>query len=356
MIGLRLVRLVPVCLVLLRLAPASAAPVAHLRLDHASETYEVAADLTYVETVESDVTLLTQRGLRGGERAARSFYPEKQSLEVLEAWVDQPDGSRVEVAPSSIFTRPSGSAQNAPGFSGAMTTTVLFPQLAEGSRTHIKWRHTQKTPPMLGFNAWNEAYLEGPTISDETTIILPADIPLHWRARGGFAVAETTTDGMRRITARIENHQGQEVERYTVATSDFQPLFLATTLPNLEAIGAIYHRQSAGRAAVTPEIAAAAARIVTRPDGSVREGLDAARAIYDWVAGTVRYVAVYLNPDDGWVPHPAEDVLRAGYGDCKDHVVLMQALLAARGIRAEGALIDWGARYADLPLWMPGQF
>ncbi|HEY0420783.1 MAG TPA: DUF3858 domain-containing protein, partial [Acetobacteraceae bacterium] len=46
----------------------------------------------------------------------------------------------------------------------------------------------------------------------------------------------------------------------------------------------------------------------------------------------------------------------AGYGDCKDHVVLMQALLAARGIRAEGALIDWGARYADLPLWMPGQF
>jgi hypothetical protein len=37
-------------------------------------------------------------------------------------------------------------------------------------------------------------------------------------------------------------------------------------------------------------------------------------------------------------------------------VVLMQALLAARGIRADAAIIDWGARTKDMPLWTPDQF
>ena len=108
-------------------------------------------------------------------------------------------------------------------------------------------------------------------------------------------------------------------------------------MPDLAAIGAIYYRLSQGRAVVTPEIAALAARIV-----GDRTGLEAARAIYDWVSVNIRYIALTLNPNDGWVPHPAAEVLAAGYGDCKDHAVLMQALLAARGIVGQAALVQWG--------------
>jgi hypothetical protein len=74
------------------------------------------------------------------------------------------------------------------------------------------------------------------------------------------------------------------------------------------------------------------------------------------VAANIRYVALYMNPNDGWVPHDATTVLHAGYGDCKDHVILMQALLAARGIAAETALVSYGDAYAPLPLWLPTQY
>ena len=117
-------------------------------------------------------------------------------------------------------------------------------------------------------------------------------------------------------------------------------------------MGAIYYRQSQGRAVVTPEIAALAAKHRRRR----APGCDAARAIYDWVTVNIRYIAVYLNPNDGWVPHDAAEVLKNGYGDCKDHTVLMQALLAARGIVGQAALIQWGNRYADLPLGTPLEF
>jgi transglutaminase-like putative cysteine protease len=330
--------------------------VTHARIDRSVDRYTVAADLTYVMVSEQQVTLLTQRGLRAGERSARTFYPDKQSLEVVEAWVDQPDGTRVMVPPGSIFTRPSAASQGAPGFTGSLTTTVLFPQLREGSRTHIVWKRTQKAPALLGFNVVNQAALEWATVLDQTEIDIPAEVALHWRARGPFAVSETVEDGRRRIVARITDRAAQEAERNSVATSDFQPMFLATTQPNLEALGALYYRESKDRAAVTPEIQALADRIVGAGTAQEKTGLAAARAIYEWVAGNLRYVAVYLDPEDGWVPHAAAEVLRNGYGDCKDHVILMQALLAARGIRANTAIIDWGSRTVDMPLWVPGQF
>lgn len=333
------------------IAAGPAPGVVHLRYDLSRDSFVVHRDLSYVLTSEVDATLLTPRGLRQGERSSRSFYPSHQSLEVLEAWVDQPDGTRVMVAPGSIFTRPSAAAQSAPGFTASMTTTVLFPQLRPGSRTHIRWRMVQKTPPLLGFNALSEAAFEVQTVTDETVITLPADVALRWRARGKVDVTDVTRDGTRVITATFRHVAPRERERDMVAISDFVPLFAATTLPDLAAIGAIYHRQSEGRAKVTPAIAALARRLAGE-----RKGLAAARAVYDWVAKNIRYVAVYLDPNDGWVPHPADEVLARGYGDCKDHVVLMQALLAALGIEAEAGIIDWGDKTTDLPLPLPSQF
>ena len=284
---------------------------------------------------------------------ARPFriYPDQQKLEVLEAWVDQPDGTRVQVGPENRFTRPSAASEEAPGFTSSLTTTVVYPQLRPGSRTHVKFSRTQTSPPLLGFNVWSEAELQDAALQDHTEIDLPVGLKLQWRSRGPVTVTDSTEGERRRIVAAMPPTQGEDPERNAVDTSDFQPIFLATTQPDLESVGAIYYRQSQNRAAVTPDIATLAADIV-----GDRTGLDAARAIYDWVTVNIRYIAVYLNPNDGWVPHDAAEVLKNGYGDCKDHTVLMQALLAARGITGQAALIEWGNRYADLPLGTPLEF
>ncbi len=201
------------------------------------------------------------------------------------------------------------------------------------------WRLTQKTPPLMGFDVWAEPPMETPVGVGRIDMSAPAGLPLHWAARGGFEVTDQTIAGQRRIAAVIRGTQAAEPEREMVDAADFQPLFLATSLSRLQDVGAIYWRQSHDKAVVTPEISALAARIA-----GGRTGEDAARAIYDWVTANIRYVAVYLDPNDGWVPHPAQTVLEHGYGDCKDHVVLMQALLASLGIRAEAAMVDWGDR------------
>jgi transglutaminase-like putative cysteine protease len=329
------------------LSAARAEHIVHARVDRDVSSYDVHRDLTWVQVSTLDVTLFTQRGIRAYDRSAWTFYPDKQALDLVEAWVDQPDGTRMLVPSSGIFTRPSAAAQGAPGFVNSLTTTVVFPQLREGSHIHVVWRLTQKTPSPFGFDARNEAFYAWDTGVDETRITIPADLPLHWRARD-FAVTDTVTDGIRHVVAQVHDLAGQDVEPDMVATEDFQPTFEATTLPDMAAMGAIIYRESKDRAAVTPEIAARAAQIV-----GARTGLDAARAVYDWVANNIRYIAVYQSLDDGMVSHSAPEVLHAGYGDCKDYVVLMQALLAARGIDSVPASIDWGTRYADPVSWAP---
>lgn len=56
------------------------------------------------------------------------------------------------------------------------------------------------------------------------------------------------------------------------------------------------------------------------------------------------------------MPHAADTVLANRYGDCKDHVVLLEALLAAKGIASTPALIDLKPNYALPEVAIPQAF
>ena len=56
-----------------------------------------------------------------------------------------------------------------------------------------------------------------------------------------------------------------------------------------------------------------------------------ARLLYEWVTQKVRYVAVSIG-SGALTPTPAAETIRNRYDDCKAHVALLAALLAAKGI------------------------
>lgn len=84
---------------------------------------------------------------------------------------------------------------------------------------------------------------------------------------------------------------------------------------------------AAGQAEVTPDLAARAAQIAVMTDTLARIA-----ALARFVQG-LNYTAVVLNigRGEGFRPHAASAVLRAGYGDCKDKANLLCTLLRAIG-------------------------
>ncbi len=308
-------------------------------------------DLTYEAVGEVARTVTSTAGLKDAQQASVTFDPRSQELEVEWAEVVNPDGTHVEVGADSVFVRPSAAASATPGFASSQTMTVLFPQLRVGSKTVVRWRFRERGRSELGFNYLWRTPFAYPVHEARIRIAHPDDVPLEFEARGPFDVSEFREGGGRVVEATLRGYAGQEPERAMVDPIDVCPLFVATTVRSWEEIGARFHAAVEDRIEVTPAIREQAARITAG-----RTGLDAARAIHRWVARNVQYVAVYLGQMDGWVPHPASDVLANGYGDCKDQFVLLASLMRAAGIECQPALARLGRSFERLPLPTPLQF
>jgi hypothetical protein len=115
-------------------------------------------------------------------------------------------------------------------------------------------------------------------------------------------------------------------------------------LRDWSAVGSLYADLFKDRADVTPEIAKLASEITAGETDRRAQ----ARRLYEWVSANIRYVNIVLGAG-GFLPHKAADVLKNRYGDCKDHVMLLQALLSSKGIKSSGVLIRAGEKIYRLP-------
>ncbi|MEW6420073.1 MAG: DUF3857 domain-containing protein [Nitrospirota bacterium] len=62
-------------------------------------------------------------------------------------------------------------------------------------------------------------------------------------------------------------------------------------------------------------------------------------ALFYFIQSAIEYIRADLNRG-GYIPHPASEVLRNQYGDCKDQVILFLSMLKAIGITAYPAFIN----------------
>ena len=88
---------------------------APLRRDNWTITIQLNPDLTYVETIEQEYTFLTQAGIPLADRDYVPFHPKSQSLELVAAYVIQPDGTRVDAPPRARVSPPSHAPPDTPG-------------------------------------------------------------------------------------------------------------------------------------------------------------------------------------------------------------------------------------------------
>ncbi len=85
----------------------------------------------------------------------------------------------------------------------------------------------------------------------------------------------------------------------------------------------------------TPEIAAKAAELTA----GKTDFYDKAEAIAEFVQKDIRYFIIEMGMG-GYQPHPAADIFRNRYGDCKDKATLLSAMLSSVGIHSAIVIVD----------------
>jgi hypothetical protein len=172
----------------------------------------------------------------------------------------------------------------------------------------------------------------------------PSSLKLYVDAQGmAEAAAETGSSGKTIRRWEVKGLKAAASEIGSVAPTDHRPRLAMTTLATEQAAADAYAARALPQAAVTPGIQKLADDITTNS----RDRLAQAEDIYRWVIGNIRYVAIFLDVG-GVVPHSADEILAARYGDCKDQTTVLAALLAAKGIRSSPVLVN-----ASLNYWKP---
>ena len=328
--------------------PANSASFVRYRAD-----YEVRADATSVETSEYEILVKTKAGVDDFSQVRLSYSDKMETLEVLAAYTLTADGERHDVPADKIYTQESYSSASAAMYADRKVKVIVFPNLSPGTRLVYRYRQSQNTPYFTGyFGLWENFSVFTQYDDTKVTLTAPKDLPMHVYTRHvQGSDRPRLRAGMAQWSWSYSRKQPMQNQNWSAASWEYGPTIMASTYADFSAMGVAYQRKGAAAAKVSPAIQRQADDITRGIEGRREQ----ASAIYEWVAKNIRYVAVYLG-NGGLEPNPADSILANRYGDCKDHTVILEALLAARGIASTPVLIGANGGPTLPPVAVLGRF
>ncbi len=271
---------------------------------------------------------------------AIAFNPSLQHLDIQEAYTSKHDGGRVDVDLAAVRSQLAPGVPNAPIFHDVQQKIVVFPDLQADDIAVITYRQVTDRPLFAGQFFWQAEFARTTAWNDVSiNITAPAGYPLRTESFG-VAFSRDEQDGVVHYQWRYHAMDVVAEDLAGVSSWDRLPRLFVSSFPDYAALAAAYAAVAEPKAAVTRRVQARADEITA----GITDRRQQAKALYEWVSGHIRYVALYLAAG-GVEPHDADSVLLNGYGDCKDHTVLFEALLKAKGIEARSVLLNLDTAY-----------
>lgn len=322
----------------------------HIKIIHNLKSFQVAEDYSYTETNDFEYKALTDQGARTEGRLPITYDKSRSTLEILTAETIKADGRHIAV-PASAIARQSG-------ILGAFTlkdfevVSLNWPEFTPGDAAHIVYRLHSKPLLPESFSVDVTPYLRALQDKVEVSIDAPADMPLNVVARDFRTDTDRLDHGHHLLVWSMSVDKTREAEPNQTDARITNPHLWVSSFANWDAMAATYLPLYQAKVAQTPEIT----RLANELTAGAATDREKARRLYDWIRQNIRYVAIYAGLET-WVPHSADQVLQNRFGDCKDHAVLLDAMLRAVGIASYPVLIQKDETSYRLPdIAMPGFF
>ena len=341
-------------LALLSALPAFAQYQPSYTMLRSTQHVHVNRDGSNTDDISSLVRIDTPKGIELLGEQRLSYVGSLETMELVEAWTITPDGQRIDVPASGIRTMEE-SDSGSPQFSDGKVLVIIFPAVSVGAQTFWHARSVQHTPYFPGNFFWSR-FFSPHVVQQDTRLTITHDpaIALSIEANGmtGGAVPALASDapGTVRHEYAFKQDTAYPPEPGRLSLSDFAPHLSVTSFKGWGELGLAYQ----ARARPQTEPTDAITRLATELTAGKTNPRDKVRVLHQWVSRNIRYVNMDIGAG-GWIPHNAQSILDNRYGDCKDHVALLEALLRSVGIESSPALINYGdaVRLPKLPVSTP---
>jgi len=306
--------------------------------------YDVNADGSYAESQRWTGTILKESALEREKKTSVTFSTSVAKGEILEAYTIKKSGKRIDAPKNSYqVTINDGYKKASPLYSDETTVSVIFPDLAVGDSMVFSYRITNSEgifPKQFSVVHDFSRY----TAYDDVAIEITAPATMDLKHKSYFLTEEKPVKKYGKQTWRW-TFRNKTPEKWTPSDSGIsvvgdEPSLYVSTFNSYREIAEAYGVRATPKATVTERVKKLASEIAA--DRATPELQ--AQAIYDWVAKNISYGGNCIGIG-AVVPRDLDVVLDNRMGDCKDHATLLQALLAAKSIESNQALINAGALY-----------
>lgn len=307
-------------------------------------TYDVNADGSYVETQKCRIEILKENSVEKFKEGSVTFSTSVAKGEILEAYTLKKSGKRVDAPKDSYQVTTNDGYNNAkPLYSDETTITVIFPDLAVGDTIVFAYRVNNSVGIFPGHFSVTQDFSQFMAY-DDVSIKITAPRTMRLRHEEYFLTEKKPVekDGRQHLEWTYRN---SAPEKWTPAESGIsqvgdEPSLYVSTFDSYRQIAELYGARAIPKAVVNDRIRALASKITKTNDPPEAQ----ARSIYNWVATNISYGGNCIGIG-AVVPRDTNVILDNKMGDCKDHATLLQALLAAKNIAAEQALVNAGLQY-----------
>ena len=343
-LALQVARLLPLGVVLACACSASAAEMPEYRYSQYERVVSVDDEARAVAHISLSIVLSSDAALQRFAQYVVSYNGDWQTLTIDKAQTVHADGETISAnLKEAVFDRPAPATTVAPMFSAERWRFVAFPAVRLGDTVQLSYTLKDRATMLPG--KFSEVVSFAPTEAYdnvEETLDTPAGMPVRIDASGMQLVSDDVR-GARHVQVyryRTPAQGPTHEQANSVSALDTGPYFIASNYANYAQLGQIYEQGADSQIQVTDAVRTLADRLTEHATDRRQQ----AQLIYDWVSRNIRYLAAWVGSGPV-VPHSADQVLRNGYGDCKDHDVLFIALLKAKGIRADSVLVNLGTSY-----------
>lgn len=315
-------------------------------------TYTINSDGTYIEEFEELIQIATSEGVKERGQVAYAFKWDLEKISVVEAYTLQPDGKRITVPAKSIKTTETDYDSKKNIFSNKKYKTIIYPEVKVGSLLYRKLRITRHTPYFANhFFKYFEFPLGPPPYKHyEINLIYSDKMPLRIEAMGPVGGLISPSKGYKKYRYVFSQTEIEPEESGEVDSVDYSPYLAVSSFSDYQNLSETLGKAFQAKSRITPAIKKLADTITK----DIETPKDQAKALYYWVGENIRYVGTRIG-NGSLVPHTAEEILKNHYGDCKDHALMLEVLLRAKGIESTAALINMGKAYKfpNLPVIHP---
>jgi transglutaminase-like putative cysteine protease len=297
--------------------------------------FVVQPDGSYTLTVDNAKTIAQQRAVQAHGQYSISYNKTLDDVLSVEAYTQKPDGRRIKVEPDQIRDQQESASADAPMFQDTRVKVVVFPHVAVGDQLVVHYvvhRHTPLFPGQFEDLSASQFYQNQ---QFELIYDMPESMALYADAVGFLPLPAEDPPGRKRYRWRYVSGDNARIETNSVSYFDYGKRLAVSTFRDYAAFAQAFRARAAELAKGDEALGVLAHQLTA----GLADPRAKALALSEWVRHNIRYVGVYVGPG-GIVPHPATTVLANRYGDCKDHAILLEALLAGAGIESTSVLIN----------------